>query len=871
MKVSLKILKISAILIIVFLIILFTASLLLQDKVAVILLKSINSNISTRIDIGSFRLSFLKKFPRASLELKNVLVHSSSDFNPKGFPLTGTDTLLSANSVSVEFSMSDILKGHYNIDRIGIKSGKLNLLSDSTGGINYELKTKKKSSKNSEFELNLERITLSDMAAGYYNLATKLFLQGAIKSGRFKSKISDNGIDFSANSSVHITLFQLYNTKITRDIDAQLDVSLYNSNNKTLFRKGILKVENLEFGLTGIVSADNYLDLDVTGQNIDISKVRKFLPDNLRSSLNNYDPSGILKINAQIEGTLSRTINPHIKITALLDNGHIENGKSNISVDDLSFAGIFSNGEKSRPETSSLSINNISLKLGSSELKGSFNLAHFDFPEASIVLKGILIPSELKEFFNLHTFSKTEGSIDLDLKSRGKIARKKKYSLTDFLDLKTEADLKFNSFGLGMENGKFTVDNVNGIIRVSDIITADNLLLTYKDHIIKINGEFRNLPERLAGRSGQKMTVTADVALNRLDPAQLFSENKSNPQSLKKRSFSMPADMILDLNFSVESFHYKTFNGEKIKGRLNYSPNALIFKSIILNSLGGVISGNGAIYQNTDKSVIARGTINIEGIDIHNTFITFNNFGQDFLKAENLAGTLSGSLSVLLPMDAFLKPEIKSLTAEGKYTVTNGALINFDPVKRLSSYIKLSELENISFETLKNDFFIRNNFLYIPQMDVKSSAVELSVNGKHSFDNDYVYHVKMLLSEILSKKFRKGRSFQSEFGPVEDDGLGRTSLLLKIESKGEDVKVGYDVKAAVSEIKNNIKEEKKSLKTILNEEYGWFKSDTSIHKSEEKRPRFRITWDESGDSVKNIPEIPASRKSAPVKNLFKNK
>ena len=66
-------------------------------------------------------------------------------------------------------------------------------------------------------------------------------------------------------------------------------------------------------------------------------------------------------------------------------------------------------------------------------------------------------------------------------------------------------------------------------------------------------------------------------------------------------------------------------------------------------------------------------------------------------------------------------------------------------------------------------------------MDVKSSAADLSVNGKHSFDNDYEYHVKMLLSEILSKKRKKNKSNVTEFGVVEDDGLGTTSICLKID------------------------------------------------------------------------------------------
>ena len=145
-----------------------------------------------------------------------------------------------------------------------------------------------------------------------------------------------------------------------------------------------------------------------------------------------------------------------------------------------------------------------------------------------------------------------------------------------------------------------------------------------------------------------------------------------------------------------------------------------------MNALNGFISGNGFIVQNVNKSLLTKGSFNVTNIDVHKAFTTFHNFGQSFLKAENIKGTLSGSLSLLFPMDSTLKFHINTLTAEGKYHLVNGALINFDPVKQLSSFIELSELENINFEQLDNDFFIRNNFLYIPQMEVNSSAADLS-------------------------------------------------------------------------------------------------------------------------------------------------
>ena len=145
-------------------------------------------------------------------------------------------------------------------------------------------------------------------------------------------------------------------------------------------------------------------------------------------------------------------------------------------------------------------------------------------------------------------------------------------------------------------------------------------------------------------------------------------------------------------------------------------------------------------------------------------------------------------------------------------------------------------------------------------MEVNSSAADLSVNGKHSFDNDYEYHVKIRLSEILSKKRIKNKSGITEFGVVEDDGLGRTSLLLKIIGKGEEAKVGYDMKAAGTEVKNDIKKEKQTLKTILNQEYGWYKNDSTVNqKPAEKKSRFRITWDD-GDTVKDSLQTSCGKK-----------
>ncbi|MCK7540256.1 MAG: ATP-binding protein [Marinilabiliales bacterium] len=78
------------------------------------------------------------------------------------------------------------------------------------------------------------------------------------------------------------------------------------------------------------------------------------------------------------------------------------------------------------------------------------------------------------------------------------------------------------------------------------------------------------------------------------------------------------------------------------------------------------------------------------------------------------------------------------------------------------------------------------------------------------------------------------------------------------------------MEATKSGVKQNLKEEKQSLRSILNEEYGWFSKDTSVVTVKEQKPRFRINWEEGitpPDTIKQD-TIRKDQKNSGIKNLF---
>ena len=94
--------------------------------------------------------------------------------------------------------------------------------------------------------------------------------------------------------------------------------------------------------------------------------------------------------------------------------------------------------------------------------------------------------------------------------------------------------------------------------------------------------------------------------------------------------------------------------------------------------------------------------------------------------------------------------------------------------------------------------------------------------------------------EIKNKKKEN-----TEFGYVADDGLGKTTLFLKMTGTIDDYKIAYDTEGLKESWKEDLKEEKQTLKSILNKEFGWFKKDSTLKKDDTpKDDGFQIEWEE---------------------------
>ena len=151
-------------------------------------------------------------------------------------------------------------------------------------------------------------------------------------------------------------------------------------------------------------------------------------------------------------------------------------------------------------------------------------------------------------------------------------------------------------------------------------------------------------------------------------------------------------------------------------------------------------------------------------------------------------------------------------------TVDKGELNNFEPMKALSAFVKISELENIRFTQLKNQIEIRNSTIIIPSMIINSNSLTLEVSGSHTFENIIDYRIKLNLLQLLSNKFKTKKDFDAD--AVEQNADGLLFLYITMKGPASDPVIKYDKKSVKEKIKTDVQSEKQNLKTILQQEFN---------------------------------------------------
>ncbi|MBN2681891.1 MAG: hypothetical protein JXR58_05250 [Bacteroidales bacterium] len=823
-----------------------------EDEIKKVFVAELEKSLNCEIDVQDLEFSVFSKFPDASLEFKYITAYSPDGINHNEFGTVNSQVLFNSESLYLQFNVIDIFTGNYKIKKIHIDKGYANVCVDSKGKDNYHIFKNDSTAQSSDFDLALKNIKLTKMAINYVdnvkNIDFQSFADDFALSGNFSSEsylLKTKG-ELAIKNLVFDHINYLNNNKTTVNIDLDVNNSTYK------IKKGTIKIADLVFDLNGFF-LDNKtpeIDLNISGRNINIRTFLSLLPNQFKKQTKDFDSKGNFYFTAEIKGLISKSSIPQTIIKFGVDNGTVTRKGVDLTLTRLNLNGEYNNGNKAEKIPSSLRLNNFSTVIGNSEISGDFLMENMESPKVRLNMDLNSDLSEIYDFFEFKDVEEMQGIARGNIIFTGNINSFEEITRDDFIKSKTQGYIEMQGVSLQMKKYDYYLKNLSARFQFkNNDLKIDSLRFNLNDSDFFTRGYFKNIISYMF-LDNQVIEVVGEISSEKLRIEDVMPVASLSEGNSVEDYIILPKDININVGLKLGSFSFGKFEASKMVGKFNYSNLRIDARNLSFNTLEGTLKTNVSIIQDKDYNFIVQTESKLENIDITKLFYSFSNFGQDFLVDSHLKGKVDGQIKLSGLWYNDFEVDEKEIIAEGKMNIKNGELIKFEPMEQLSQFISLSELSHIKFEELSNTIYIKEKTIKIPEMEIKSSAFGISLFGEHTFDNNIEYHLKILLSDFLFKKAKANKTENSEFGVIEDDGLGKTSLFLTIKGNVDDYKISYDTKREVEHIKTIIKEEGSKVKTLLNEELGLFKNDSSVIKAkeekekEEKKAPFTIVWDE---------------------------
>ncbi len=819
-------------------IVIIASGLWLQSRMQDILIKEINNQLTAKVKVKDISFSLFSSFPYARLRFSEVLI---PDNHKQQIPL------LEAASLTLNFSVIDIIRKNYNIRFIGIEHGSLSISIPENGEPNY-LILKEGDTEGDAVGFALRKVKINDVNLSYKDVRNNIIADIYCSKTVFRGDFSAEEYNTGLSGDISIRQVKVGKDKFFSGQSSYLDMILKVDNIRGVytFTRGNLRVAGLPFRLTGTVEhGDGHkeINLAVEGDNMKIGHLLKLLPEEMAFIEEEYTPNGTVTFTGNISGSYDGNKSPAISFAYGIENGSLNHKKSGIMLGEISCSGTYNYSEH---KCNDLEVKSFSASLGKGSISGRTKVVDLSAPVYQVDLIAELEVADLLSFYPVKNIQRGSGKIKIDINAETSTTFNETLSATQLLNSRTNGEIELNSVSVETEkeiqllkdiSGKMTIDN-NDL----NISSLQGLVM---DNKVVFSGFFRNLLPYLLIKD-QMLEFNGSLSSPIIDLKKWLFQGESGNTS-NNAHFKIPDNINGVLDITIAKLVYDKFTPKDIKAKISISPGKILARDVGMFAFRGKANGAVMLAQKDDHSFMFDCELNTERVDIHQMFKQFNNFGQDDLTDRNLEGLLTSRIRILSQLTPQLIFNMSSLDALGDLVVENGALLNYEPVKALARYTRLDDLSNIRFNTLRNEIRIAENKIIIPEMMILSDAIDLSVAGIHNFNGEINYQVRLLLSELLSGKAKRINRQRSDIDLSQQDQKGRITIYLLIEGTAINPVVRYDRKGQRSKLNKELKTEKEEMRDLFKKEFGIFNPSNEKpekQSTQQKEGVIIIEWDD---------------------------
>ncbi len=743
-----KILKIVAILFVVLIIALAAIPFLFQDKIVALVKETINNNVNAKVEFSDANLSLLKNFPKASIELKNVVVTNFKPFEG--------DTLVYSETIQLKLKLTEVFKAsnkQLNINSFLIDNALVNIKIDENGNGNYDIAKKteeavtkeEENTETSNFSLSLKSYAITNATFKYKDAKGKMEVLlsdfNHSGSGDFSQKTTE--LDTKTTTSI---LFEKDGKALVKnqhlDLNALLALDLENS--KYSFLKNEAHINHLPLIFDGYVQLnnDNSQDIHINFKtpSSDFKNFLALIPDEYAKNISDVKTTGDFSVVGKVDGVVSDTTIPKIDINIASHNASFKYPTLPKGVENIVIDTQIKNTTGNVDDTY-VSVKKLAFKIDNNQFSGNAKVSNLTKnPYINTNVNGKINLSHLNEVYPLELKNKLNGiitanlnaSFDMDAVQNNKYQRIKtngKIAMNDFLfsGNAMAKPLQINNATVDFKPAKISLTNFDAKTGDSDLKATGTLhnLLGFVLSDKKLQGTF-NL-----NASTFKVSDFMVAETNTETPKKEETTKTEQPQEKLK----IPAFLDCVINASANEVYYDNLKLKKVSGMLIIKDEKATLKNVNGSMFGGNIAMNGTVNTQKDTPVFDM-AMGIKSFNISDSFKNIELFKMLSPIADILQGKLNTNLNLSGSLNDDFTPNLTSMTGKALAEVlaTNVEPNNSKALSLLNNNLNFIDLKKLNLKDIKTNFSFDKGKVKVKPFKVKYQDIDIEIAGSHSFD-----------------------------------------------------------------------------------------------------------------------------------------
>jgi len=745
------------------------------------ILRQISDRLNDRLHGGELLIkdmepSLVRSFPDVSVALEGVSVKDSL-WNIHHHPLVDVARIF------VKINTFSLLKKQLDIKQISLEEGNIYLFTDSTGYSNAGMlkkNTKVKAEGGNGMAADITSFQLNNVNLVIDNQQKHKLFSFAIRNLRGKLRNNDSGWVCNMRTALQVAslAFNTDRGSFLKDKSLQTDLEItYNRDRKLLvIPQQVLYVADQKITAGASFSFGDQprpFTVHIIAEQIPFRLASSMLTPKITAKLDSINLDNPLDADCVIKGQMQAGDQPGVNVTWKTENNHVTT--KGMELQECSFTGRFSNewqpGEHT-DENSVISLYGLKARTyGIPVTADTIDITNLRHPTLTGYFKADFPLTDLNNAQGEEgVFKFTGGTAKAGLYYKGGITA----GDTIIPYLKGQVQLKDGAMEYTPRNLQFSACNALMNFNGSDLYMENVSIHTQKSSL-QMEGSVRNIAI-LYFSAPDKLELDWKVRSNGIDLDEFKSflgkrrQGKRASVAANRRKISriasqldvMLSSCIININVQLDKLTYGNFIAQQVKADLSMKETNVSLRQVSLAHAGGSVNLNGTMTQDGVNNRFKINT-DIRNVHIDQLFHAFNNFGMKSLSSKNLKGIFSAKAAVSGNILDNGKMSPQSMYGTLSFDLRQGALVHFEPLEDIGNLVfRRRNLDNITFDNVKNTLTLQGNKIIVPPMQINSSALYMDISGVYAMTKGTDMYITVPLrnpkkDEDLDKEEKKLR------------------------------------------------------------------------------------------------------------------